>query len=46
MVLKMVVWEFGHWPSARRAMFIDAKRNEAALRQEGLALRQEGHVRR
>ena len=34
--LTSVRWlEFGHLPSVRRAMFIDATRKEAALRQEG-----------
>jgi hypothetical protein len=27
--------EFGHFPSVRREMFINARRNDAALRQEG-----------
>jgi hypothetical protein len=27
--------EFGHSPSTRRAMFIDARRNQVALRHKG-----------
>jgi hypothetical protein len=39
-------FEFVHLPSARRAVFIDARRNQVRPPSGGPALRQEGHVYR